>query len=144
MLGVLFVNILIYFRLFDFVTSIAAPVIHGLFGLPKEAVVALVIGFIRKDVAVGMLMPLGLSAKQLFIGATLLAISFPCIATFVVIWKKLGFKDLAKATFIMVIVSIIVGALLNFAILRSAPTIILTRITMMKVALATLNHSSFI
>ncbi|MFA5147301.1 MAG: ferrous iron transporter B [Candidatus Omnitrophota bacterium] len=116
MLGVLFVNLLIYFKLFDFITGISAPVIHGLFGLPKESVVALVIGFIRKDVAVGMLMPLGLSAKQLFIGATLLAISFPCIATFVVIWKELGFKDLMKATTIMVAISIIVGTLLNFTI----------------------------
>jgi ferrous iron transport protein B len=116
--GVLFINVLIYFRLFDFITSISAPIIHGLFGLPKEAVVALVIGFIRKDVAVGMLMPLGLSAKQLFIGATLLAISFPCIATFAVIWKELGFKDLVKSTLIMVITSILIGAILNFAILH--------------------------
>jgi ferrous iron transport protein B len=111
--GVLFVNILIYFKLFDFITSISAPIIHNLFGLPKEAVVALVIGFIRKDVAVGMLMPLGLSAKQLFIGATLLAISFPCIATFVIIWKELGFKDLLKSTLIMMLISIIVGTMLN-------------------------------
>ncbi len=116
MIGVLFINILIYFKLFDFVTGITAPIIHSLFGLPKEAVVALVIGFIRKDVAVGMLMPLGLSAKQLFIAATLLAISFPCIATFVVIWKELGFKDLIKATFIMAVISIIVGTVLNFMI----------------------------
>lgn len=117
MLGVLFVNILIYFRLFDFLTSISAPIIHNLFGLPKESVVALVIGFIRKDVAVGMLMPLGLSAKQLFISSTLLAISFPCVATFVVIWKELGFKALAKATLIMLIISVIVGTLLNFTLL---------------------------
>ncbi|MDP2928439.1 MAG: ferrous iron transporter B [Candidatus Omnitrophota bacterium] len=118
LIGVLFVNVLIYFKLFDFITSISAPIIRGLFGLPKEAVVALVIGFIRKDVAVGMLMPLGLSVKQLFIAATLLAISFPCIATFVIIWKELGFKDLIKATFIMLTISIIVGTALNFLILR--------------------------
>ncbi|MDD5428724.1 MAG: ferrous iron transporter B [Candidatus Omnitrophica bacterium] len=117
LLGVLFVNVLIYFRLFDAVTSVTAPLIHNLFGLPKESVVALVIGFIRKDVAVGMLMPLGLSAKQLFISSTLLAISFPCIATFVIIWKELGFKALVKATLIMGIISVIVGVLLNFAIL---------------------------
>ncbi|MFH1189839.1 MAG: ferrous iron transporter B [Candidatus Omnitrophota bacterium] len=116
--GVLLINTLIYFRLFDLITSISAPVIHNLFGLPKEAVVALVIGFIRKDVAVGMLMPLGLSVKQLFIGATLLAISFPCIATFVVIWKELGFKALVKASLIMIGISIIVGSMLNFVILR--------------------------
>lgn len=118
LLGVLAVNILLYFNLFDFVTSIFAPLVHGLFGLPKEAIAALAIGFLRKDVAVGMLMPLGLSAKQLFIGATLLAISFPCIATFVIMGKELGLRYLVKATLIMIGVSIIVGATLNFLILR--------------------------
>jgi ferrous iron transport protein B len=54
----------------------------------------------------------------LFIAATLLAISFPCIATFVVLLKELGLKDLIRATAIMVAVSVIVGAILNFGILR--------------------------
>ena len=118
LIGVLFINILLYFKLFDIVTNIFAPLIKGVFGLPKEAIVALVIGFLRKDVAVGMLMPLGLSAKQLFIAATLLAISFPCVATFIVLWKELGLKNLIKSALIMIIVSIIVGGLLNFVILR--------------------------
>jgi len=118
LIGVLVVNILLYFKLFDIITGITAPIIHGLFGLPKEAIVALIIGFLRKDVAVGMLAPLGLSAKQLFIAATLLAMSFPCIATFIVLWKELGLKDLIKSTLIMITVSIIVGTALNFIILR--------------------------
>ena len=118
LLGILFINILLYFKLFDFVTGIFAPIINGLFGLPKEAVVALAIGFLRKDVAVGMLMPLNLGASQLFIAATLLAISFPCVATFVVLAKELGIKSLIKATSIMVLISIIVGSLLHFIILR--------------------------
>jgi len=118
LMGVLVVNILLYFKLFDIITGITAPIIHGLFGLPKEAIVALVIGFLRKDVAVGMLAPLGLSAKQLFIATTLLAMSFPCIATFIVLWKELGVKDLIKSTVIMITVSIIVGTALNFVILR--------------------------
>lgn len=114
--GIFVINILLYVRLFDVVTNIFAPVIKGLFGLPKEAIVALTIGFLRKDVAVGMLMPLGLTAKQLFISATLLAISFPCVATFVVLFKELGAKDLLKAVLIMVLVSLVVGTLLNFSI----------------------------
>ncbi|PIP19600.1 MAG: ferrous iron transporter B [Candidatus Omnitrophica bacterium CG08_land_8_20_14_0_20_41_16] len=118
LIGVLFVNILLYFKLFDFITGVFAPVITGLFGLPKEAVVSLAVGFLRKDVAVGMLMPLGLTAKQLFIAATLLAVSFPCVAIFVVLWKELGVKYLIKAILIMLLVSIIMGTLLNFVILR--------------------------
>ncbi|MCX5703971.1 MAG: ferrous iron transporter B [Candidatus Omnitrophica bacterium] len=118
LIGVMAINILLYLKLFDIVTGIFAPVINGLFGLPKEAIVALAIGFLRKDVAVGMLIPLGLSAKQLFIAAVLLAISFPCVATFIVLWKELGWKDLIKSVLIMIGISVIVGAVLNFAILR--------------------------
>jgi ferrous iron transport protein B len=118
LLGVLAINLMIFLNMFDFVTGIFAPIIKGLFGLPKEAVVALVIGFFRKDVAVGLLMPLALSAKQVFIAATLLAISFPCIATFVVLFKELGLKDLIKATMIMILISLIVGTMLNFGVMR--------------------------
>jgi len=118
LMGVFVVNILLYFKLFDFFITIFAPLIHGLFGLPKEAIVALAIGLLRKDVAVGMLAPLGLSAKQFFIACTLLAISFPCLATSVILWKELGFQYLVKAIFIMLVVSLISGALLNFVILH--------------------------
>jgi len=118
LLGVLLINLMVYGHVFDLITGIFAPVIQGLFGLPKEAVVSLVIGFLRKDVAVGMLVPLALSAKQFFIAATLLAMSFPCIATFAVMFKELGFKDTVKATLIMIGVSLVVGTLLNFAIVH--------------------------
>jgi ferrous iron transport protein B len=63
-------------------------------------------------------MPLALSVKQLFIATTLLAISFPCIATFVVLLKELGLKYLIGATLIMIAVSMVVGSILNFVILR--------------------------
>lgn len=91
---------------------------RSLFGLPKESIIALIIGFFRKDVAVGMLVPLGLSVKQLFIATTLLAMSFPCIATFVILWKELGLKGLIKSTMVMIIISTVVGMVLNFLVLK--------------------------
>jgi len=118
LLGVLVVNLLLYSHTLDLVTGIFAPVMKGLFGLPQEAVIALTIGFIRKDVAVGMLVPLGLTVKQLFIATTLLAISFPCVATFMVLWKELGFKALLKAAGIMILTGMLVGGVLNCCILH--------------------------
>ncbi|MBU1125483.1 MAG: ferrous iron transporter B, partial [Candidatus Omnitrophica bacterium] len=118
LVGVFVVNILFYFRLFDNFTNIFSPVMVGLFGLPKEAIVALTVGFFRKEVAAGMLVPLALSAKQLFIAAVLLSISFPCIATFVIIFKELGLKNLIKSTVIMMITGIVIGSLLNLLIIR--------------------------
>lgn len=116
LLGVLLVNIFLYFKLFDFFSALLAPLMKGVLGLPKEAIIALAIGFIRKDVAAGLLIPLGLNPKQLFIACVLLAVSFPCIATFVVLLKELGLRALIKATLIMIATGLIVGALLNIGI----------------------------
>lgn len=111
--AVLVVNILYSFGVFDFIANIAAPVVSGLLGLPKETVVPLVMGFLRKDVAVGMLAPLALTAKQLVISSTVLAMLFPCVATFVVMARELGALDMLKATGIMIAASLIVGSLQN-------------------------------
>lgn len=113
LLGILLVNILYALKVFDFIANLFSPIVTRLLGLPKEAVAALIIGFLRKDIAVGMFAPLNLSAKQLVVGCTVLAMSFPCIATFTVLFKELGLKDLVKATVIMLFVAILVGTLLN-------------------------------
>jgi ferrous iron transport protein B len=112
-LAMLVVDILYMLNVFNYIANIAAPVINGLLGLPKETVVALAVGFLRKDVAMGMLAPLGLTAKQLVISSTLLAMSFPCVATFVILARELGARDMLKATGIMIVSALIVGGLLN-------------------------------
>ncbi len=114
LLGVLLVNILYTLKVFDFIANLTAPVITGLLGLPKEAVVAILIGFLRKDVAIGMLGPLNLTAQQLVVSSTVLAMFFPCIATFVILLRELGFKGMLKSTAIMVTVAVLVGTLLRF------------------------------
>ncbi|MDO9464387.1 MAG: ferrous iron transporter B [bacterium] len=114
LLGVLFVNILYMLRIIDFFAYIFTPVLTGLWGLPKEAISALVVGFLRKDLAVGMLGPLNLTTKQLVVGSTILAVYFPCIATYVVLIRELGIKDTLKSTAIMIVVALLIGMLLNF------------------------------
>jgi len=113
MLGVLVVNILAYMKAFTAVADLAAPLITRVFGLPKDAVLALVVGFLRKDVAVGMLGTLNLTPKQLVVSVTVLAMSFPCIATFVVLARELGVTGLMKSVSIMIVSSLAVGALLS-------------------------------
>ncbi len=113
LLGVLIVNLLYAFGIIQFVGEIAAPVVTRVLGLPKEAVGALIVGFLRKDVAVGMLIPLGLTIKQLVIASVVLAMYFPCIATFTVLIKELGGVDMLKSAAIMAISSFVVGGLLN-------------------------------
>jgi ferrous iron transport protein B len=109
----LIINVLYFLGVFNAVANFTAPVITGLLGLPKEAVTAIVIGFLRKDVAMGLLAPLSLSAGQLVVGSVVLAMFFPCIATFAVLLRELGFKTLLKSVAIMIVASLVVGGLLN-------------------------------
>ncbi len=113
---VLVVNILFNFGLFDAIANIAAPVLTRVWGLPKETIVALVVGFLRKDVAMGMLAPLALTAKQLVISSTVLAMFFPCVATFVILARELGVRDVLKAVGIMIAAALIVGGLQNLVL----------------------------
>ena len=69
-LGVLLINLLYAVGFVEWLGVLFAPVIQGWFGLPKEAAPALLIGFLRKDLAVGMLLPLGMSPLQLVIATT--------------------------------------------------------------------------
>jgi ferrous iron transport protein B len=111
--GVFVINILYIVGLFDALASLTAPVVIRVLGLPEEAVVAVVLGFLRKDVAIGLLGPLDLSPQQLVVGTTVLAMFFPCVATFAVFVKELGWKSMIKAAIIMIGLSIGVGGLLN-------------------------------
>jgi len=113
LLGILFVNILYALKIIDFLSRLFSPILTGIWGLPREAISALIVGFLRKDVAVGMLGPLNLTTKQLIIGSTVLAIYFPCIATFIVLIRELGIKDMVKSALLMILTAIIVGGLMN-------------------------------
>ena len=118
LLGVFIVNVLYTLGIIQIMGKLAAPIVTGLFGLPQETVGALLIGFLRKDVAVGMLVPLGLTLRQLIIASVILAIYFPCVATFTTLAKELGLKDMLKSVAIMITLTIIVGTLLNLVLPR--------------------------
>ena len=116
MIGVLLVNLIYVFGFFHWVADFSAPVIEKIWGLPREAVFAIAVGFLRKDVAVGMLNQLPLSVSQLIVGCVVLAMTFPCIASFVMIFKDLGLKILLLATLIMLTITVIVGGVVNLTL----------------------------
>jgi ferrous iron transport protein B len=111
--GVLLINILYAVGFVEWLGSILAPFTEVWLGLPKESSVALLVGFLRKDLAVGMLLPLGMTPIQLVIATTILAIYFPCIATFAILLKELGIKDMIKSAGIMIIIALVVGSILR-------------------------------
>lgn len=116
-LGVFFINILYHIGILQAISSVLTPFMNTLFGLPGEATTSLVIGFLRKDLAVGTLIPLQLTAFQLVIAVTMLTVYFPCVATFAVLFRELGLKDLLKSTMIMIATAGGIGLVLRLLLL---------------------------
>jgi ferrous iron transport protein B len=114
--GVFIINIAYSLGIISFVGQYAAPLTVSILGLPESAVGALVAGFLRKDIAVGMLLPLSLSVKQAIIASVVLAMYFPCIATFVVLIRELGIRGMVKSTVVMLLSTLIVGLALNIVL----------------------------
>jgi ferrous iron transport protein B len=114
--AVVVINLLYFIGVFEAIANFTAPVITNLLGLPKEAVPAVVIGFLRKDVALGMLAPLALSAKQLVVASVVMAMFFPCIATFVVLLRELGVVNTLKSAGVMISAALITGGILNLVL----------------------------
>lgn len=115
--GVLVINILYSVGFLQWLGTVLSPVMQGLFGLPGESSVSMIVGFLRKDLAVGMLLPLGMSPMQLVIATTMLTIYFPCVATFAVLVKELGIKDMLKSAAIMIGTVVTVGFILKLILL---------------------------
>lgn len=111
--GIFVITVLYALNVFEHIADFAAPVVSGLFGLPEAATDALIIGFLRKDMAIGMLGGLDLTAHQLVVGSVVLAMFFPCIASFVVLGRELGLKGLLGSIIVMLVATVVVGSLLN-------------------------------
>jgi ferrous iron transport protein B len=111
--GVLLVNVLHSTGAVALAGRVVSPVFRGLLGLPEEAVAALIVGLLRKDVAVGMLAPLHLDLRQTVVACVVLAMYFPCVATCVVMLRELGLRDTVRSGAIMIGAAFSAGAVLN-------------------------------
>ncbi len=111
--GVLVVNMLDYFHFFQGLAAITAPLVTHLWGLPRNAILPIVMGFLRKDIAAGLLVPLHLTLPQLMTGTVLLSLTFPCIATFIVLFHELGWRNALKSIGVMLLTATVFGAVAN-------------------------------
>ncbi|MCU0637991.1 MAG: hypothetical protein MUE87_05170 [Methanothrix sp.] len=116
-LGVLLINVLYTVGFMELIARIFSPFMEWWLAIPGEAVVALLVGFFRKDLAVGMLLPLGLNAGQMVVATTVLSLYFPCVATFSVLIKELGIWDTLKSAAVMVATALLVGGAMRWALI---------------------------
>jgi len=117
-IGIVFTNVLYSLGIITKLGVVFRPVVVHLWGLTDKSVIPLMIGILRKDIAIGMLAPLLLTTKQLIIACVILTVYFPCMASFIILFKELGLKDLIKSTLLMALVAITIGTILNIVLFR--------------------------
>ncbi len=116
-LGMVVMNIFYLSGLMHFIGQALHPVVSGLLGLPSDAATALIIGFLRKDIGIGMFAPLDMTPEQLVISSVVLAMYFPCVATFMVMLKELGVAGTMKSVALRLAAALLVGTALHLLIM---------------------------
>ena len=113
-LGIFVVNLTYYTGTITAVASMFSPVMSGLFKLPSEACLALIISTLRKDVAVGILGGYELTPLQTLTAITVITLGFPCIGSFAVMLSEFRLKRVLEMMALMLIASLLIGSLLGF------------------------------
>lgn len=111
--GVFVANMLSTSAFMGSLSAFLSPLFRGVLGLPPETAGPILLGFLRKDIAVGMLLPMRLAPGQMVVAVVTLAMTFPCIATFVVLWRELGLRDMLLSMGIMILAALTAGGILN-------------------------------
>lgn len=90
------------------------PVVSGWLGLPKEAVIALILGIIRREMAVAPLLEIeGLTALQAFVGGTVALLYLPCLSVFGILTREFNSKTALAIASGTVVNALLVAGLIN-------------------------------
>lgn len=116
LIGLLVVAAFYRTGLSDAFGRVAAPVVSSLWGLPPDSATVFIAGLLRKDLAVGLMEGFHFAAGQMATAAVVLTLYFPCLATFSVLFSELGFRDMLKASAIMLATSTVFGTLVRLIV----------------------------
>jgi ferrous iron transport protein B len=119
-LGTLILFVADRLNLLSKLEAAAAPVLHGMLGLPRETAAAFIVGFLRRDFGAAGLYHLAqtgqLDRVQVVVAVVVITLFIPCIANFFMMVKERGWKTgLAIAAFIFPF-ALLVGATLNWVL----------------------------
>lgn len=99
--------------LLDFIAVYFEPLISGWLGMPKEAVIALVLGIVRREMAAAPLLALDLNPLQIFVGATVALLYLPCLSVFGILAKEFNTKTAVTIALSTTATAFLVGGIIN-------------------------------
>jgi len=104
-------------NLIDGVVALGRPVVTRWLGLPPEATLAFVMGFLRRDYGAAGLYALARSGQmdvtQIVVASVTLVLFIPCLANFLMLVKEFGTRAALRVAAVTIVVALLAGGLLH-------------------------------
>ena len=91
----------------------AQPLVSNWLGMPPDAVMALILGIVRREMSVAPLLALDLSPLQAFVGGAVSLMYLPCLSVFAILVREFKIRVALTITLATIIVALFAGGLIN-------------------------------
>jgi ferrous iron transport protein B len=113
MIAVIIAAVLAESGLLELIAAHTEILVSKWLGMPREAVIGLILGIVRREMAVVPLLELELTALQAFVGGAIALMYIPCLSVFAVLVKEFKLKIALGITFSTIFVALFIGGLIN-------------------------------
>lgn len=97
----------------DSFARLLEPLMAGWLGLPNEAVIVLVLGIVRREMAVAPLIAMNLDPLQMFVGVVVALLYLPCLSVFGILAKEFKARVAVGIALSTTFAALFVGGLVN-------------------------------
>jgi len=121
LVGSIALELLLHFELMDALVGPFSFVTVTMLGLPAVTIIALILGVVRKEMALVLLVMLSgsadlaafMSPDQFIVFGIVMATYMPCVATLAVLWKELGIKRTGLICVSSIFIALMMGTAFN-------------------------------
>ena len=99
--------------LLNIIAVSAHPLVGSWLGMPPDAVMALILGIVRREMSVAPLLALNLTPLQAFVGGVVSLMYLPCLSVFAILAKEFKTRIAVSISLSTVIMALFVGGLIN-------------------------------
>lgn len=88
-----------------------SPLVTGWLNLPKEAAIPLILGILRRELAVAPLIDMELTTLQLFVGSIVGLFYVPCVAIIAIVAREFGILASVKVLILTMTLAFLIGGI---------------------------------
>ena len=114
LIGILIASIVAETGILNTFSVWISPIVEGFLGLPKEASLSLLLGIIRRELAVLPLLELDLTTLQLLVGSVMALLYLPCLSVFGVLIEEFSLKVALLIAVFTTTSAFLLGGFINF------------------------------